>query len=72
MILSKFGTNLTMRSTASTDACLSKPPGSTDLGANLSSGGLSPLSPYSHGESLIQWGSTVRPCMEEWLNRQQI
>lgn len=53
-IPSKFSTNLTVRSTASTDVHLSKSPSSADLEANLSSGGPSRLSPYSHAESLLQ------------------
>lgn len=52
MIPSKFGTNLTVRSTASTDVYLSKSPGSADLESNLSLGALSRLSPYSHTEPL--------------------
>lgn len=53
-IPSKFSTNLTIRCTASTDVHLSKSPSSADLEANLSSGGPSRLSPYSHAESLLQ------------------
>lgn len=44
MIVSKFDTNLTVRST----------PGSVDLERHLSSGSLLCLSPYSHTESLLQ------------------
>lgn len=63
-IPSKFGTQLTIRSTASTDVHLSKSPSGADLEANLSSGGPSRLSPYGHAESLLQ-GVPQFPCAWE-------
>lgn len=71
MILSKFGTNLTIRSTASTDVHMNKLPGRADLEAKLSSGDQLCLSLYSH--TILTTGSpTVLLYTEEWPNRCQI